>query len=143
MASFKVVYTDTSKLPGITLTSGMLVFLEDTRGIKFVNNDGNLIDYTSVVTLDTEAERRAFANPYPALYWIKETKALWRYEPGDGWSQVTSEPSGGDQIVFGPRPTVGEDDKLYIDATDMFLWINGEYVKVNGGASEIEWLPII
>ena len=141
--AFKILYTTTDKLPEITLAPGQLIFCQDDRSIRFVNSETELINYQSVVSLDTDAEREALLTPYPALYWVRDTKELWRYDAMDGWSKVSSGGSGGEQqIVFGTRPAVGEADKLYIDGVCMYLYLNGEYVKINGGGGSLDWLPI-
>ena len=139
--AFKVIYTTSDKLPEVTLTPGQLIFTQDDRKVQFVNSNSDLINYTSVVPIPTEAARAAMANPYPALYWIKETATLWRYEEDEGWVQATS--PNEEQIVFGERPAVGVANKLYIDGTNMYLYMNGVYIQINGGGpSDIEWLPI-
>lgn len=139
--AFKVIYTTSDKLPEITLAPGQLIFTQDDRKLQFVNNDGNLTNYTAVVSLATEQERADMANPYPALFWVRETAKLWRYETTDGWVRATADVEG--QIVFGPLPAVGETDKLYIDGLDMYVWFNNEFIKINGGGSaDLDWLPI-
>ena len=139
--ALKITYTTTSKLPGLTLTPGMMVFCEDDRSIRFVNSESRLINYQSVVSLESEAARQTLVDPYPALYWIKETASLWRYEEEDGW--VPAAASADEQIIFGERPAVGEENKLYIDGLGMYLYMNGLYIQINGGGgTELNWLPI-
>ena len=138
--AFKIIYTTTDKLPEITLASGQLIFCQDDRSIRFVNSETELINYQSVVTLADETARTGMASPYPALYWVRATAKLWHYDPAVGWVLVT--PDSEQQIIFGARPPVGEADKLYIDGTDMYLYLNGEYVKINGGSGSLDWLPI-
>lgn len=134
----KVVYSTTDKLAGMTLSPGQLLFLQDDRSIRFVNQDSELVNYQSVVSLKTEAGRVALSHPYPALYWIKDTNVLWRYDSEDGWIQVTTPPK--EQLVFGELPEVGEINKIYIVDTEMYRYIDGEFKKIGG--SDLNWLPI-
>lgn len=144
MASLRVVYTTSDKLPELTLSPGQLYFIEDTRNIQFVNNDGELVNYTSVVSLATETGRAALSHPYPAMYWIRDTKTLWHYDLTDGWDQVT-EPAK-EQIIFEDRnqfPPVGEEDVIYVSDTTMYRYLDGEYKVISGGGSgSLDWLPI-
>lgn len=140
----KVIYTTSAKLPEIELAPGQLIFCEDTRHIQFVNSNSEVINYTSVITLATELGRTSLSHPFPALYWIKETNVLWKYDTTDGWFQLTYPPK--DQIIFANRsdfPAVGDSNVLYVDGITIYRYINREYVAMIGGSGDIDWRPIV
>ena len=139
---FKITYTTSDKLPEITLSPGSLVFCEDDRSIRFVNKEGDLMNYQSVVSLASEVSRTSYPIPHPALYWVKSTNTLWKYDASDGWIQVTEPPEK--QIFFGDRsdfPEVGKLDVLYVDGTTMYRYLGGTYRPMSGGGGDMSWLP--
>ena len=132
----KVVYTTSDKLSGITLAPGQLIFVEDERSIRFVNADSELINYQSVISLPTELGRTSLQHPYPALYWIKDTNILWRYEDGQ-WYQLTNPPR--DEIIFDDLPAIGESNKLYINGDSIYRYRDNEYKEIT---SKLSWSSI-
>lgn len=141
MADVRFLSTSQKKLNTIPITSGNLIFCKDERAIYLDTSDGQRTPYQQIITLESEAQRKALPLPLKGFYFISNTKVLWAYE--DGWTQLTTTPR--EQIVFGNSladfPIPGEENLLYVTTHNSYRWLDGEYIKVTGTGSP-EWIII-
>lgn len=134
MANIKYYCTSIDRLDSIPVADGNLIFCEDERAI-FLDAYGVRTSYQQIICLETEAQRSALPHPVKGFYFIQDSCILWRYD--NGWYQLTTTPQ--DQIIFRPResfPEEGESNRIYIDGTKMYRFINGNYELMN---KPLEW----
>ena len=124
----KFYSTTSDKLDSIEVVAGNLIFVKDERAI-YLDTDVRTT-YQQIICLANEEQRVSLPNPLKGFYFIEDSCVMWRYN--NGWYQMTSTPQ--DQIIFRPRaafPAEGRDNAIYIDGTNMYRYINGEYVLMN------------
>ena len=126
----KVVSTTSEYLDQLPVSYGQLIFVSDTRELYFDHLDGR-IPYQQIIILRSENQRQGIV-PVTGFYFVIETAVLWYFDNGT-WSQINSTPN--EQIYFGSFdsfPPQGKTNCLYIDGTDMYRWIDGNYVSISG-----------
>ena len=122
--------TTSDKLTNIEIKKGNLIFCRDIRTIYL--DDDTRTAYQQIIELPTDAARAALAYPINTFYFVDETCVLWKYGNGE-WHQLTT--SANDQIVFARRedfPAVGNTAVLYVDGTNMYRYLNGQYLLMSG-----------
>lgn len=125
MASVKFHLSSSSKINSIDVSTGNLIFCEDTKTIYFDGADGRT-EYRQIITLATEEIRQATAAIRGAFYFVKETLILWTYD--EDWIQVTEQPDP--QIIFDDTkdfPTIGDEERLYVCKDEIYRYYEGEY----------------
>ncbi len=71
---------NTTQLP---ISEGQFLMTSDTKNV-FYDLDGERIQLTDIIELDTEAQRQAILAPLNKFYFVKNTGSLWRYN-SNGW----------------------------------------------------------
>ncbi len=140
MATVSFVSTSSDKLNKLAVKNGQMIFVQDERAI-YMDNNGVRTSYQQIITLNTEAARTSLAYPLRGFYFIKETLQLWEYD--SGWTQITQTPK--QQIVFDSYanfPHPGDPEVIYIDETNMYRYINGQYQRMNSSSGGSIWVEI-
>lgn len=122
--------TNSEHINDIDVTLGNLIFSEDNNRIYFDGNMGRVC-YDSIMVFATEAERYNYPVPLEGFYFVSETKILWRYED-NAWTAITEPPTN--NVVFIPKselPTEGAFATLYVCGTEMYVWVDNQYVPMN------------
>lgn len=118
--------TSSDKLDAIAVKDGNLIFTEDDRAL-YLDARGKRTSYQQIICLQSEEQRTALPVPVKGFYFILDTYILWRYDE-NGWHPVTTTPQ--EQIVFGEYesfPEMGNPNRLYIDGTRIYRYLNGNY----------------
>ena len=86
----KLAETVESQLPSVPLTDGQLVFVKDTRQLKW-DVDSQRLDITNTIFLETDAEREELLTPLDnKIYVIKETQRQW-FWTGTEWKELKAQ----------------------------------------------------
>lgn len=104
-----------SKLAGLSIKDGQLIFVQDRHRIALDYN-GKRVFYNQIQEIATEEERRSILAPITGLYYfVINTAVLWTYQ--EGWIQLTTPP---EEIVFigTELPELGSAKTLYINKTN-------------------------
>lgn len=128
-AILKFYSTSADKLDSIPIETGNMIFVQDERTI-YLDVGVTRTSYQQIITLPTEESRSALPIPLKGFYFISDTCVFWRYD--NGWYQITTTPQ--EQIIFRPRasfPAEGDGNKIYIDGTKMYRYIDGAYQLLN------------
>ena len=128
-STLKVVSTTSERLGQLSVDSGQLIFVKDTRQLYFDHKQEGRILYSQIIILENDSQRENMKTPVHSFYFVKETGIIWRY---DGtWFAVTNPPS--ERIEFLPKelfPIVGKTNMLYIDGVKIYRWLENEYVEM-------------
>lgn len=84
------ISTTAAKENSLAFKEGQLIFVYD-RGQLYLDLHGTRKPYSDFAILQTEAERTGMLAPITSFYYVKETKALWRYDDS-GWSALAATP---------------------------------------------------
>lgn len=135
----KLVATTSSKIRGLTIKNGQLIFIQDLGRIAFDFN-GKRVFYNQIVELSTEMERVTLESPLSGYYFVLGSGVLWYYE--NGWTQITEKP---EQVVCidVELPELGQakEGTLYVNKTDkeiaVFDSASNGYVIVSNYTNEV------
>lgn len=142
MAQLILKCISSSKLYDYPIVPGQLIFCRDTRTI-YMDTDERTA-YQQIMIFDSEIQRVSLPVPVQGFYFVEETGVLWEYT-GVDWIQINKEPEK--QLYFDSIdnfPEVGDANKIYVDGTRMYRYINGSYLLMTGGGgtAEISWVTI-
>lgn len=122
------IATKSNRLSDLPISDGQLIFVQDKNKIVLDYN-GNRKFYNDIEILNAESDRKQLTPINGRFYFVIETAILWFYQ--DKWIQLTSTPES--YISIGSElPTVGEENKLYVDKNkrNISIWDNGNYITV-------------
>lgn len=129
-ASMNFYSTLDAKLTNIPVVDGNLIFVRDKRKI-YMDAKGERTEYSSVITLVTEAQRVAMVSPVEGIYFVKETNILWSYSTR--WHKLTSAPETITIFVDSEKdlPEIGQNNVLYITDSSIYKWKGSEYLNLS------------
>lgn len=109
-----LVATVNSKLPGLEIKDGQMIFVQDKHAIA-LDFGGVRKLYTQIEELATEDVRTALLAPVTGRYYfVVDTGVLWTYQAG--WVQITTPPSTVIEYADSVANKALEDAKVYTDA---------------------------
>lgn len=134
----KFIATDSSKISGISVESGQLIFSRDDRVI-YLDTDVRT-SFTTFIILDTEQDRKSLISPVNGFYFIEDTKILWRRKDRN-WYALNEKPE--QNVIFVDetgKPTVGKPNVIYVEDGKMYQWDidKNSYIVI----SDLNWEPI-
>lgn len=107
-----VCATTSNKLVDLAIKDGQLIYCQDKAIIAFDYKSKRNF-YSSILEIDSEAERKTMTNVRKGYYFVLETAVLWAYQ--NTWVQLTTPPS--ESIIFvgtEERPEIGAPRTLYV-----------------------------
>lgn len=123
----KLAETVESQLPSVPLTDGQLVFVKDTRQLKW-DVDSQRLDITDTIFLETDAEREELLTPLDnKVYVVKETQRQW-FWTGTEWKELKAQD---DNIVKIVRQVAVPIEGWTGDAAPYSLTLNVEGVTAD------------
>lgn len=107
------IATVNSKLSGLEVKDGQLIFVQDKNTIA-LDFGGKRRLYKQIEELSTEDSRASLLAPVTGQYYfVVETGVMWTYQ--NGWVQITATPSDVKNYADSVASTAASDAQAYAD----------------------------